>query len=135
MTRRIDGRLESPTSAGGIDFDIGEAIERGQSLFEKAGPTLKAALEIIEDPYLPEVVCHVSRLARIERGERPGSACIEATVSPAVANRGIGLRLAIKPLRAVVWARLHPLLASAIGISFVGALVGIGIAIGKGRSE
>ena len=124
MTPRIDARLEELSGTDGL-------IGRGLELLETAGPALEAAIQLLEDPYLPEVTCNVLRLSKVEQGKPVGAPC---PVGPRGQRKGIGLRYAIKPLRAAVWVRLNPLLATALGISVVGSLIGIGVIIGKAKT-
>ncbi len=124
VTPRIDARLEELSGTDGL-------IGRGLELLETAGPALEAAIQLLEDPYLPEVTCNVLRLSKVEQGKPVGAPC---PVGPRGQRKGIGLRYAIKPLRAAVWVRINPLLATALGLSVVGSLIGIGVIIGKAKT-
>jgi hypothetical protein len=90
-----------------------------------------AALKIVEDPHLSEVVCQVMRLNAIEKKAPPGPPC-RATPKGKSPGRGIGLRHAVKPLRYFVKTRenkyLLPLVVGggALAIFLVGFLVGHG---------
>ncbi len=129
VSDRLEALTRSDGSLGGVDLE--EILDHGRKLLDAASPALGVAVDVLADPYLPEVVCHVERLARIEQGEPPGRGCTPTRAVRGTARRGIGLRLAAKPLRAVVWARLHPALATALAISVVGAVFGIGVAFGQ----
>lgn len=86
------------------------------------------ALDVASDPYLSEVVCHVAQLKNIDHGE-PVGICTQV---PDGAPGGVGLRNAIGPLRAYVYAQqnkwVYPVaLAVAIGLP-----MWIGYELGKG---
>jgi hypothetical protein len=86
------------------------------------------ALDVASDPYLSEVVCRVGQLKNIDHGETVG-VCAE---TPEGTAGGVGLRNAIVPLRAYVYAQqnkwVYPVaLAVAIGIP-----MWIGYELGRG---
>lgn len=92
----------------------------------QAGGALGTGAKVIQDPYLPEVLCRVNQLAEIEAGTK-------VTPCPAMAPGragGIGLRKVVAPLRAYVYAEQHPWvyplgIAAVIGIPFlIGYLAG-----------
>jgi hypothetical protein len=102
------------------------------SLLGKIAPAIQAASKVVEDPYLPEVSCHILRLNRIAKDQNPGAPCPRTTVSPHT-KKGIGLSAAAKPLRAWVWARENPIVAVAAGTSVIGLIWGLGYYSGKKR--
>jgi len=107
-----------------LGLDIGDIISRG-------GSAIAAVSKVVQDPALPEVTCHVLRLNKMAEGRDPGPPC--ARPSYVGKKGGIGLALAVAPLRAAVWAREHPVLAGGISLAVVGALVGVGYYMGKKR--
>lgn len=88
-----------------------------------------SALDIASDPYLAEVICRIAQLKQIEAGGTPA-------VCPETADNlpgGVGLRNAIGPLRAYVYAQqnkwVYPLAIAAI----IGLPMWIGYELGRGR--
>lgn len=110
------------THPHGLGLDFGEIIRRG-------GSAISAASKVVQDPALPEITCHVLRLNKMAEGKPPGLPCPRPSYTGK--GGGIGLALAVVPLRAVVWARENPVLAGAAGLAAVGALVGLGYYWGK----
>lgn len=102
-------------------------------LIAKGGPAIKAAAKVVEDPALPEVTCNILRLNKVVEGKSPGPACRRQRYTKAQKRRGVGLHLAVTPLRLTVWARQHPALAIGAGVAVLGALVGVGYWIGRSR--
>jgi hypothetical protein len=105
------------------------------SLLGKIAPAIQAAGKVIEDPYLPEISCHLLRLNKITRGVPAGPPCPRTAVSPTARPKGIGLSTAAKPLRAWVWAKENPIIAAAAGASIVGLIWGVGYRMGKKRKR
>lgn len=103
---------------------LGGVIDTIKTVSSAAG----AAVEITTDPYFPETVCRAKQLAAIEDHK---------AVPPCTNTRpglqgGIGLRKAMIPLRAYVYAEQRPwvypvAIAAAVGIPLV-----LGFMIGKG---
>lgn len=90
----------------------------------------KAAFAVADDPHLPEMVCHVFRLAKMEEGKDPGPPC-PATSIKYLPGKGVGLRYAIVPVRAVVKIRERPYLsAAAVGGIMLG-IFALGFAFGR----
>lgn len=91
--------------------------------------TLATAADVASDPYLPEVICHIQQLKQIEHGE-PVSVCAE---TQEVIGAGVGLRNAMVPLRAYVYAQQNPW-AYIVGLAVViGVPMWIGYELGKGH--
>lgn len=81
--------------------------------------TIGTAVNVANDPYLPEVVCRINQLTAVERNE-PVGACVS---TPAGIAGGVGLRTIMPGLRAYVFAQQHkwvyPLLvATLIGLPY-----------------
>lgn len=108
----------------GLGLDVASLIERG-------GPAILAASKVVEDPALPEVGCHLLRLNKAARGLPVGPPCASAIYPKR--GLGVGLSRAVKPLRALVWARTHPITSSAMVSGAVGLLVLLGYYIGRRR--
>jgi hypothetical protein len=90
---------------------------------------LSTAADVASDPYLPEVICHIQQLKNIDRNE-PVTACAE---TPDGVVGGVGLRNAMVPLRAYVYAQqnvwVYPLaLAVILGVPLL-----LGYELGKGN--
>jgi hypothetical protein len=104
-------------------------------MYVATGGTLdvaKAALQVVEDPHLGEVACHVLRLSAMEEGRTPGPRCtrVATTTRP---GSGIGLRYAVGPLRTFVAAREQPIIAAGVAVAVVGGLLGLGYLLAKRR--
>lgn len=88
---------------------------------------VSTAVDVADDPYLPEVICRAGQLHQIEVGQ-PVQAC--ATTASGLTG-GIGMRKIIQPLRAFVYAEQHrwvyPLAAAVI----FGLPLAIGYTLGK----
>src|SRR5262252_7424887 len=88
---------------------------------------LSTAADVASDPYLPEVICRIQQLKNIDRGE---AATVCAEVPEGVAG-GVGLRNAMVPLRAYVYAQqnkwVYPLAVAAI----LGVPMWIGYELGR----
>jgi hypothetical protein len=102
----------------GLDIDWNDVLSKAQTLWDRAGPTLKAGMAVIEDPYLPQVACEVLRLNAIQEGRRPGPKC-PAPRNPS-SKKGVGLSYAVKPLQAFVYARQRPWIVPAAILGVVG---------------
>lgn len=109
-----------------MGLDLADVIAKG-------GPAVEAVSKVIQDPALPEVTCHLLRLNKLTEGRPPGPPCTRRSYSAAQRRQGVGLTLAVRPLRAAVWARENPVAAVAVGAGAVGALVGVGYLIGRRR--
>lgn len=99
---------------------MGDFASQALQALTTAGGALGTGAKVVQDPYLPEVLCRVDQLAQIEAGQRP-SPC--ASMPPGRAG-GIGLRKVVAPLRAYVYAEQHPwvypvAIGAAIGIPFI----------------
>jgi len=105
----------------GIDVD---------SIVSTGGPALQAVSKIVEDPALPEITCNVMRLNKAAKGQK-SSPCARKVYSAADKGKGVGLHIAITPLRIATWARTNPVLAVGVAVGVVGALVGLGYYIGR----
>jgi hypothetical protein len=89
--------------------------------------TVSAATAIVTDPYLPEVTKLVLRLRELE-AKAPTTG-----TKPSAPTPGIGLRLAVKPLRAFVYLRERPWVLPVGAVAVVGGLVGLGYLLGRHR--
>lgn len=65
---------------------------------------VSAASNVASDPYLTEMLCHVQQLSQLGRGQ-PATPCIS---TPLNVPGGVGLKYAVVPMRAFVYARQHP---------------------------
>jgi hypothetical protein len=104
-------------------------------LSELGGTALWGAIEagarVAEDPYLPEVTCHILRLDKITDGLAPGPRCLKTVATKAHKDRGIGMESAAGPLRAFVWYKEHPAIVAALGLGAVGLVWYLGYSMGR----
>lgn len=93
--------------------------------------TIGTAIDVASDPYLAEVVCHVQQLKNIDHGE-PVAVCVP-TPDGIQTPGGVGLRNAIVPLRAYVYAQenkwVYPLVIAAV----LGIPMWLGYEFGRGK--
>ena len=95
--------------------------------------TIEAAAKILKDPALPDVACNVLRLNRVVEDKPPGEPCPKRYYTAAQRQQGVGLHVAVAPLRAYIWARQNPVLAVGIGVGAVALIYSLGFAAGKRR--
>ena len=91
-----------------------------------AGSTVVSAAQ---DPYLPEMLCHIGQLQALDRGQTPG----DCAVTPAGLPGGVGLYRAMTPMRAYVYAEenkwVYPVaILAVLGLPFL-----VGYEYGKGK--
>jgi hypothetical protein len=87
------------------------------------------AVELANDPYLPETVCRVGQLKAINNHQRPNGCAKARDGMPG----GVGLGRMIKPLRAYVYAEQHRWVYPATVAAVVGIPFLLGLAIGRSR--
>ena len=92
----------------------------------------KAAFQVADDPHLPELVCHVFRLSKMEQGQNPGPPCQTISVKY-MPGKGVGLRYAVVPVRALVKVRERPILSMVVAGSVLLGLVAFGYGLGRRR--
>lgn len=83
--------------------------------------------EFGSDPYSPELICRIGQLAAI-KGHQPVPACQSV---PLTVDDSIGLRKAMLPLRAYVYAEQHPWAYPAAAAAVVGLPFLLGYYLGK----
>jgi hypothetical protein len=88
-----------------------------------------SALDIASDPYLPEVVCRLAQLKQIESGGAVATCTDTADNLPG----GVGLRNAVGPLRAYVYAQQNKWVYPVALAAIIGLPMWIGYELGKGR--
>ena len=98
---------------------------------DNLGTTIDAVSKVVEDPALPEVACNILRLNEATEGKQVSPPCVRRSYSAAQRRQGVGLYMAVVPLRAATWARQHPITAVAVGIGVVGGLIGLGYYLGR----
>ena len=91
-----------------------------------------AARSVVEDPCLGQVTAMLLHLRDLEQ-RAPALVKGVTPTKPTAPVKGIGLCKAVPPLRAVVWVRERPWVASLAALSVVGGLVGAGYLLGKRR--
>jgi hypothetical protein len=128
-----------PQALGLSWSDITGAVTKGADYAQKAVDYAKAApglidatKGIIEDPYLKEAACNISRLKAVTGGQYPGPPCPPTPGSPDP-KKGIGLRYAIKPLHMAVYARQNPWVVPLAAVAVLGIPFFLGMAVGKRR--
>jgi hypothetical protein len=83
----------------------------------------KAAAKVMTDPCLYDVTSLVLKLNELE-SRKAVSSFTPTGATPKFG--GVGLCRAVKPLKAVVYARQRPWLLPLVGVAVVGGLVGLG---------
>lgn len=86
------------------------------------------AIDVAGDPYLPEVICRVQQLKNIDHGE-PVTVCAE---TPDGVAGGVGLRNAMAPLRAYVFAQQNKWVYPVAVAAILGIPLLLGYELGKG---
>ncbi len=89
----------------------------------------KIGLDVVKDPYLPELTCQVLRLAALERGQNPGPPCVR---TKAAGTGGIGLRYALVPVRLAVKVREQPIVTPLVVGGVVAGIFALGYLTGRG---
>lgn len=126
--------LESPTSIIIMGY-LRKRMNRrqhGMSGLGDLASTIESALgtgaSIAEDPYLPEVLCHINQLQQINSGGQAGTCADTADNLPG----GVGLINAVKPMRAYVWLQSNsPWGYIGLAAALIGLPMLIGYEIGK----
>jgi len=102
-----------------------------EDIIKKAIPALGAAQSALDDPALGETVCLATQLSRLADGKDPGRACAR-TANPN-SDKGLGLSAALPGLRAFVWVRKNPIVASALVGTVIGLVWAVGYSTGAKR--
>jgi len=100
----------------------------GMSGLGGIGDLLVAGVNVANDPYLSEVLCHLTQLQQIKAGGQP-QACAET--QPGLTG-GIGLSRAVVPMRAYVFAEDHKWAYAVAAAAIIGLPMLIGYRLGKG---
>ena len=74
---------------------------------EGVAQVLSAGRDVVSDPHIGELTCHIVRLNALEEGTNPGAFCNPMPVNFRP-GRGIGLRHAMPALRQYVRYRENP---------------------------
>src|SRR5262249_35161606 len=90
--------------------------------------TITTAIDVANDPYMPEIVCRVNQLKAVDRGE----AVSECTSLPPGLQGGVGLHSAMGPLRAYVYAQRNPWVYGLAIAALIGIPMYIGYELGGG---
>lgn len=99
----------------------------GDDLASTITTVTEVANDAAGDPYLNEMLCHVKQLGQISKGQ-PVSDCIK---TPLGMPGGIGLKYAVVPMRAFVFAQQYPIAYVAIAAVLIGLPVLVGYQMGK----
>ena len=90
-------------------------------------------MKVLEDPYLPQASCEVMRLSRVSAGRAAGPRCAAPRLSRAQAQKGVGLRATVTPLRLMIFHKQYPWLAPLAGATILGGIFYLGYVTGKDR--
>lgn len=91
--------------------------------------SLGTAVNVAEDPYLPEIVCRIGQLQQLNAGGAAGP-CVEL---PDGLTGGVGLSAAVKPLRLYVYAKQNVWVFPALILGILGVPFMLGYEWGKGE--
>lgn len=95
---------------------------------------VNAAQAIVEDPCLGQVATMVLRLHELTPAPAARPATPGQPKPPAVAPRkGIGLCVAVTPLKAAIWIRQRPWVVPVGALALVGGIFVAGMAAGRRR--
>lgn len=129
-----------PQALGISWADLQSGIQKGIEYLPAALDAAKmapdavaAAKGLAEDPYLGEVICQVRRMKNVEARLPAGPSCPHTMVTAANARKGVGLRYAVTPLRAAVFARQNPWVVPVAVAVILGLPFALGYSFGKGR--
>jgi hypothetical protein len=89
--------------------------------------SIGTAIDVASDPYLPEVLCHVQQLKQIDHGEAV-AVCAD---TPDGVIGGVGLRNAIGPLRAYVYAQQNKWVYPLAVLAVLGIPLWVGFELGR----
>lgn len=92
---------------------------------------LQSASEIINDPYLPEITCQIQSLSSMQKGGK----ALRCARQPKGLKGGIGMEVAIKPLRAFVFYTKNPWVVRAVVMAVLGVTFYAGYATAKSRKK
>lgn len=124
LRKRYRRRAPRQVPRGGMSAmgDIGTTIT---NLATAAG----IAVDIGQDPYLPETMCRIGQLKTIHAGGTPGV----CNPTQAGLKGGVGLAPLMQPLRAYVYAEQRPWVYGAALVVAVGLPLALGYALGRMR--
>ena len=91
---------------------------------------LSVGKSLTGDPYLGEFACEMKRLSNLESGKPAGQPC-RRTIR--TAQKGVGLRYVVGPVRLLVYQKQHPWFVPLVGAATVGLIFMLGYTAGKGR--
>jgi hypothetical protein len=117
-----------------LGLDLGPVLTSVLSAVS-SGPTLEAVSKVVLDPALPEVACNVLRLNHVIEGRPAGIPCSRKVYTADQKRKGVGLYMAVTPLRIVTWARENPAVAIGVGAGVISLIFGLGYIWGKGSKR
>lgn len=112
LTKRYGGRTRTP----------------GRGALGGLTDLVVAGVNVANDPYLGEVMCHLNQLQVIKAGGEAGPC---AKTPPGISG-GIGLSRAVVPMRAYVYAEGHKWVYALAAAGILGLPFLLGYRIGKG---
>lgn len=86
-----------------------------------------AGINVANDPYLGEVLCHLTQLEQIKK-KQPVQTCQD---TPDGIQGGAGLSRAVKPMRLYVFAEGHKWVYAAAAIGILAVPFWLGYSMGK----
>jgi hypothetical protein len=101
--------------------------QRGIGALGSLESVLASAGAVASDPYLPEIVCQMQQLQQIEAG----GAVIECVPTAPDLPGGIGLRKAVGPMRAYVYAEQNKWVYPLAVLALFGLPMLVGYEIGR----
>jgi hypothetical protein len=102
---------------------LGDVVSSVTSALSTVTGAIGTAASAVNDPYLPETICHVRQMSELENGGRVVTTCAKTADG---LRGGIGLRKFVKPLRAYVYAEQNPWVYPVA----IGAAVGVPLLLG-----
>lgn len=98
------------------------------SIVNSVTNALGVSLDIANDPYLSETVCHIGQIQQIHNKQAPG----QCTETPDGLVGGVGLARAVKPLRYYVYAEQNKWVYAVAAAVIIGVPMLVGYDLGKG---
>lgn len=105
-----------------------------EEVINQAAPYANIAKAALDDPALGEVICLITRYSKIDQGKSPGGACKKSVITPANAQKGLGLSSALPAVRGFVWVKEHSLISATVAIAAVWSIWFLGYSSGRKRT-
>jgi hypothetical protein len=105
-----------------------DILSGAAELIRKSGPAIKSGLEIVRDPYFPEVLCLAQSISDTRSG-KPASPCPRTPPT----TKGFGLRAAILPIRVLDFHVKNPVVLPLLTVGVLGLIYYAGYTSGKSK--